>query len=438
MFRTPDMDVLVAGAGPVGLFHALEFTKRGMEIRVFDEEWKTAVRSYALALHPRTLGAIERCGVLETLTARGRFIDRIYYFDAERHRATIDFTALDSAHAHLLVVSQGDLESAVENRLKEAGIVVRWNHRLTRITTRNSMPRVTVGRLGPNFRGGAPTTSDWSIEDEVELRPHFVVGADGRESFVRDSLEIPWDAFSEPAYYAVFEFRCSKPIPPRVHIVLDDHGKSILWPLPGNHGRWTFALSQPEELSQWESKARIAISRENRETLPAAGDHFERLCRTRAPWFDADDVEAVEWFTVVRFDDGLAREFGREHIWLAGDAAHRTSPIPVRGLNVSLSDAPEFAERIEDVLTDRSSLEDLGRLARTRRERWLSMLQFPHHLVRCTKADAWVRRNAVRIVESVPASHDDITTLVEQVGIDVDDSYLARSGTRESSKGERL
>jgi 2-polyprenyl-6-methoxyphenol hydroxylase-like FAD-dependent oxidoreductase len=413
------MDVLIAGAGPVGLYHALEFTKRGLEVRVFDEEWKAAARSYALALHPRTLEVIQRSGLMESLAPRGRSLDGVRFYDAEAHRATIDFSMLGSPHDRVLVVAQGDLESAIENRLKDAGVLVRWNHRLTSVSTRNAMPRVTVGRLGPNFRGGGPTTSEWSIEDEVELRPHFVVGADGRESFVRRSLEIPWETAGEPAYYAVFEFRTSEPVPPQVHVVLDEHGTSVLWPLPGNRGRWSFALSRPDDLTAWQSKARLAIARENRETLPSDEGLFERLCRERAPWFDMS-VSDVDWFSVVRFDDGLAREFGRDHIWLAGDAAHRTTPIPVHGLNVSLLDAPEFAEHIEGVLTDRASLEDLVRLGETRRARWLAMID-PHRQVRTSAStDDWVRRNATRIAESVPAARADLATLVGQIGIEIE------------------
>jgi 2-polyprenyl-6-methoxyphenol hydroxylase-like FAD-dependent oxidoreductase len=185
-------------------------------------------------------------------------------------------------------------------------------------------------------------------------------------------------------------------------------------------------------LTAWQSKARLAIARENRETLPSDEGLFERLCRERAPWFDTS-VSDVDWFSVVRFDDGLAREFGRDHVWLAGDAAHRTSPVPVHGLNVSLADAPEFAEHIEGVLTDRASLEDLVRLGNTRRARWLAMLDGPRHVRPGTGSDNWVRRNATRIAESVPAARADLATLLGQIGIELEPSPQA--SPRAPSKG---
>ena len=416
MYTPRDMEVLVAGAGPVGLFHALECSARGLETRVFDEEWKTAARSYALALHPRTLATLDRHRLVPLLAERGHRIDRVCYYDAAAPRATVELGSLDRAHPYLLVVSQGDLERTIEGRLKEGGGSVRWNHRLTRVSTQNTMPRVAVGRLAPTFRGGATQDAEWSIEDEIELHPHFVLAADGRESFVRRSLEIPWDLVGTPQFFAVFEFRTSGEISPQVHVVIDDHGTSVLWPLPGGRARWSFAISRPNDLVRWEPKVRVAVPRLNRETLPDPDAEFSKLVAERAPWFD-QPVDGIDWFTVVRFDDGLAREFGREHIWLAGDAAHHTGPIPVRGMNLALAEAESFCELVEAALTDHASVDDLAGWSGRRRNEWLAMADAPARVRAGARADAWVARNAGRIVATLPATGRDLATLADQIGI---------------------
>ena len=59
MFSKKKADVLVIGAGPVGLFAALALAKKGVHVVVADKEWRTGAHSYALALHPQTLSLLD-------------------------------------------------------------------------------------------------------------------------------------------------------------------------------------------------------------------------------------------------------------------------------------------------------------------------------------------------------------------------------------------
>src|SRR5688572_29469900 len=51
----PDTEVLVVGAGPVGLMTALELTRRGISVRIIDRAPQRAPESRALVVHARTL-----------------------------------------------------------------------------------------------------------------------------------------------------------------------------------------------------------------------------------------------------------------------------------------------------------------------------------------------------------------------------------------------
>ena len=48
-------DVLVVGAGPVGMMAALALAERGVRVRIIDQYRRAALHSYALALHPGSL-----------------------------------------------------------------------------------------------------------------------------------------------------------------------------------------------------------------------------------------------------------------------------------------------------------------------------------------------------------------------------------------------
>jgi 2-polyprenyl-6-methoxyphenol hydroxylase-like FAD-dependent oxidoreductase len=62
MFRHPDPEVLVVGAGPVGLVAALFLQQHGLRVEVVDMHQRTTQHSYALAIHPRTLRFSKRQG----------------------------------------------------------------------------------------------------------------------------------------------------------------------------------------------------------------------------------------------------------------------------------------------------------------------------------------------------------------------------------------
>jgi 2-polyprenyl-6-methoxyphenol hydroxylase-like FAD-dependent oxidoreductase len=77
MFSHPDPEVLVVGAGPVGLVAALSLQQRGVRVEIVDERQRTTQHSYALALHPRTLGILDEAGLAERLIGAGRKLAKV-------------------------------------------------------------------------------------------------------------------------------------------------------------------------------------------------------------------------------------------------------------------------------------------------------------------------------------------------------------------------
>src|SRR5882757_1558089 len=66
-----DTDVLVVGAGPVGLTLALDLTRRGVRVRLLDRASGTFPGSRAKGIQPRTLEVFDDLGVAEEAFAAG-------------------------------------------------------------------------------------------------------------------------------------------------------------------------------------------------------------------------------------------------------------------------------------------------------------------------------------------------------------------------------
>ena len=74
--REERTEVLVVGAGPVGLWTALLLAEAGVETIIIDREEHTTARSYACALHPQTLARLQRLGLAQALLEQGRRVPR--------------------------------------------------------------------------------------------------------------------------------------------------------------------------------------------------------------------------------------------------------------------------------------------------------------------------------------------------------------------------
>src|ERR1041385_9262024 len=95
-------EVLVVGAGPVGLLTGILLAEHGIDFQVIDSEERTAARSYACALHPSSLQLLHRLGLSEALLRHGRRIPKIAFYDGESCRAEINFSQLGGDFPFLL------------------------------------------------------------------------------------------------------------------------------------------------------------------------------------------------------------------------------------------------------------------------------------------------------------------------------------------------
>jgi 2-polyprenyl-6-methoxyphenol hydroxylase-like FAD-dependent oxidoreductase len=144
MFGHGDPEVLVVGAGPVGLVAALFLQQDGVRVEVVDMHQRTTQHSYALAIHPRTLRILDEAGLSDRLIGAGRRLTMLAYYEGRERRAEIDYSALASRHPYLLVLRQSLLERAAEEALRQKQLKVLWGHRLQSLSADDEDLRVGV------------------------------------------------------------------------------------------------------------------------------------------------------------------------------------------------------------------------------------------------------------------------------------------------------
>ncbi len=414
--RRPEPEVLVVGAGPVGLFTALHLKRRGVEPRVVDEEWRTATHSYALALHPEALRLLEEEGALTRVLEQSYRVRTVGLYDGEGKRAEMRLSDLAEDFSFVAVSRQDVLESILEEKLGDAGVRVDWNHRILRPRDKGDVVEVPVQKLTKGAGGYAIAHTEWLVSKESAVRVPFLIGCDGHRSLVRRGLEIEFEEVARPLFFAVFEFQTDFDLAHELRVVLGDGSTNVMWPMPDGYCRWSFELPDTEVQLDSRVKGRLAVQLGG-EHYPVLGlTKLQEFLRERAPWFDGS-IGDVRWRMAVRFEHRLAAAMGRGRQWLAGDSAHMTGPVGGQSMNVGLREGRDLAEHIARILREGWSPETLEEYGRARQEEWRFLLGVEGGLADGGGADAWVAGRAGRMLPCIPASGTDLDALAAQLGL---------------------
>lgn len=432
MFQQETPEVLVVGAGPVGLFSALALARQQVRVALIDTGIWPCTHSYALGLHPDTLRILRRYGLEEKILAKSYPVTKVGLYDRTERRAALRLDDDPRDPVCLAVARQDFLEEALEQALLEEGVKVAWRHEATRILQTPDAVEVTVDEFEKETRGYIVAHSEWVVARTRDLRVPFVIGADGYRSRVRRAAGLDFPEAGPAQYYAVFEFETDADLRREMGVVLNPGTCDVLWPLPGGACRWSF------ELPDYHDEAGEALQRNLAKSVAGAVP-FERmkersladegvdmplleerrlqeLIQRRAPWFKGR-IGRLVWRNVVRFERRLASSFGRGRLWLAGDSAHLTSPASIQSMNLGLAEADHLASAIARILRGGASLAEMENYSRQWHGTWLGLHNLDRSLVAGEAADPWVAQYASVLTPCIPGYGQTFDRLAAQLDL---------------------
>lgn len=385
-------ELLVVGAGPVGLFATLCAARRGLDVLLLDQNWQGFARGYATLLHPHSLKLLRDEGIGDELVRAGRLIHEIvFYVD----RARVARLPLD---APALAIGQSTLEEALLRALQGHGIRPHSPYQATTLEQDEGGVNVRVLRRELVRLGSPAAYSDWEAVESSVLRAKFVIGADGYDSRVRSALGIQAVTVGSTETFAIFEF----PTPSttgEMGLCFEHELTSAMIPLPNGRARWSFQMN-------------TGLDR-----VPDV-ERLRGLLAERAPWFE-DGSATIDWGSVMHFERRLARTFGKGRVWLAGDAAHVTHPFGGQSMNSGLLEAHDLASRIAACSSERCGVDDLEHYGSARRREWHKLLGVNVTFDLLPNAAPWLPPHARRILPALPASGRDLDRRLQELGLRV-------------------
>ena len=404
---------------------SLLLTQNGIKTRIIDQESRTAGHSYSCALHPRSIELLHQVGLAADAIEFGRRINSVGFYEGGERRAEVKLSELPVEYPFALVLEQSTLENMLEQRLRQAEVRIQWDHRLASLEMDDRGATADIEKLGMTGKGYGVPDFDAGVKDNLQGRAEFVVGADGSNSLLRAWLGIRFERAGAAQHFAVYEVEVGGACGHEARVVLDDNTTDAMWPLSDTRCRWSFQVNPAAEGDDFPQKVRDRLVVVE---PPGQKDSLHQLgwlLNDRAPWFQSP-VQEVVWATDVQFEPRLARQFGRNLCWLAGDAAHQTGPVGMQSMNIGFREAADLADVLTQILRKGGSKDLLKGYDRSHWREWWQLLSFRAGAPSTDAASEWVRRRATRIVGSIPASGEDLTCLLKQLGINFQSASAPR------------
>jgi 2-polyprenyl-6-methoxyphenol hydroxylase-like FAD-dependent oxidoreductase len=188
-----EVDVLIVGAGPVGLTLANDLARRGVSFRIIDILPEATTHSRAHGLQSRTLEALDTLDLAQPVLAAAQNPQPPFLvLSGAKAIARIDFASyLHAPYPYVLVIWQQRIERVLASELERRGRSVERSARLVGFDM--DQEGVTA-----HVEFGDGRTGD--------IRSAWIVGCDGGHSTVRKTLGLKMQGTSMPGCFWLGEF----------------------------------------------------------------------------------------------------------------------------------------------------------------------------------------------------------------------------------------
>jgi len=329
---TIDKEVVIVGAGAVGLSLALQLGRLGVSCVAVDRRESTSDHPRARGINTRTAELMRQWG-MEGAMRRNALPPEDFSFAYRRgtmigheYGRTVTDDAQDGPSPMLrLLVPQDVIEDELRLRARESAEL-----RL----------RTELVDFEEHASGVHATIRDLRTGETHQTRSRYLIGADGAMSMVRQKLGIEIEGNPLLGYWLGIYWKSTDPrlwaayrARPGVGIFMIDPEDVVVFSVVDRTDRWlTFKVLPPTPTRP----------------LPPSDEEAIRIVRKAAgyPDLDLDLVNAAVW----RVSAQVARSYHQGRVFLAGDAAHLLPHTGGLGMNTGIQDAHNLAWKLGLVL----------------------------------------------------------------------------------------
>jgi len=326
-----DTDVLIVGAGPVGLFLANECARRRLRWRLVEARSGQSEHSKALAIFPRTLEIFDMAGIVGPFLEKANRVTSVAVVSHGRPIAQMQFKPEDSPYPFIAMVPQDVTEQLLLEELRRKGGDVEYNTVFVSAAEQGDAVNAVLNRQG----------------EVVNLRASFVVGCDGAHSAVRHLLNLPFEGAEYEDSFMLADIETNETLPAdQLQLCPSASGPLAIFPMSATRRRI------------------VAIIDKTEGEVPSL-DLVRSIMAQRAP--SGIEARALHWSSFFRIHHRQAAQLRVGRIFIAGDAAHIHSPFGGQGMNTGLHDVWNLVWKLDLVLRGHGNEELLQSYSAERR-----------------------------------------------------------------------
>jgi 2-polyprenyl-6-methoxyphenol hydroxylase-like FAD-dependent oxidoreductase len=297
-----DTDILIVGAGPVGLFLANECARRGLRYRIIEARATQSEHSKALAIFPRTLEVFDMAGVVAPFLERANRVTSVAVITHGQSLAHMRFAPEESPYPFIAMVPQDVTEKVLLDALRSKGGDVEYETAFLTATEQNGKVDVVVNRDGV----------------EGSITASYVIGCDGAHSAVRHLLKISFEGGEYQQVFLLADVETNSGVPTdEMQLCPSELGPLAIFPM------------NP-------TRRRIVATIDRQEGDVPTLELVQRILAERAPI--GLEARSLHWSSYFRIHHRVAIDLRKGRMFIAGDAAHIHSPFGGQGMNTGLQD----------------------------------------------------------------------------------------------------
>jgi 2-polyprenyl-6-methoxyphenol hydroxylase-like FAD-dependent oxidoreductase len=306
-----EVDVFIAGAGPVGLFLANDCARRGLSYRIVETNPTQSLHSKALAIFPRTFEIFDMAGLAEPFSAAANRVTRVAFTSRDRTLGHFDFAPHETPYPYVAMVPQDVTEKLLLAQLRSRGGDVEYETTLVSARDTGSEVEATVERSG----------------SLAVVEAKYLVGCDGAHSTVRRILGLPFEGGDYAEQFMLADA-----------ITNDALRADEMQLCPSQDGPLAIFPMNP-------TRRRLVATVEHLEGDAPSLGLVNDLLKQRGP--EGLSAESLIWSTYFRIHHRCVSQMRSGRIFVAGDAAHIHSPFGGQGMNTGLQDAWNLAWKLD-------------------------------------------------------------------------------------------